>query len=91
MVALGDHSQLNICKRCHPRQLVSQSKSAESGVSVADGKDTSTKRKRRKRKRSSKVRTTSKCDVDGNSADGENSDSDNVDKFKDFLQSDSDD
>jgi len=96
---VGNNSQLNICKRCLPRQRVSQSKSAESGVSVADGKGASsliestksTKAKRRKRKRSSKVQTTSKCDVDGNFADVENSDSDNADKFKDFLQSDSDD
>jgi len=87
---VGNNSQLNFCERCR----VSQSK-----MSVADGKGASsqiestksTKRKRRKRKRSSILQRTSKCDVDGNSADGENSDSDNVDKFKDFLQSDSDD
>ena len=92
---VGDNSQLNICKRCLPRQRVSQSKSGAS----ADGKGESsqiestknTRPKRRKRKRSSKVQSTSKCDVDGNSADGENSDSDNADKFKDLLQSDSDD
>jgi len=95
---VGNNSQLNICQRCLPRQRVSQNKSAESGVS-ADGKGAlsqieSTKKKipkRRKRKRPSKVQTTSKCDVDGNSADGENSDSDNADKFKGLLQSDSDD
>jgi len=95
---VGNNSQLNICQRCLPRQRESQSKSAESGVS-ADGKGASsqiesTKKKRpkrRKRKRPSKVQTTSKCDVDGNSADGENSDSDNADKFKHLLQSDSDD
>ena len=91
---VGDNSQVNICKRCLPRQQGSQSKSAESGV-FADGKGASSQRgkrktlKRRKRKRSSKVQTTS--NEDGNSADGENSDSDNADKLQDFLQSDSDD
>ena len=93
---VGDNSQLNICKRCHRQQGVSQSKCAQSGVST-DGKGAScqientkdSKRKRRKRKRSgSKILTT---EVDGNSADGENSDSDNADKFGEFLQCDSDD
>ena len=92
---IGDQSQLNICKRCLPRQRGSQSKSAESGA-FSDGKGTSsqiesTKRTKPKRKRkgSSKVQTTS--NEDGNFADGENSDSDNADKLQDFLQSDSDD
>ena len=98
-VVLGNHSQLNIAKRCFRQDGVSKNKSTESGV-LTDGKGASSqiessKRKkltRRKRKRSSKVQTTSKCERDGNySADGENSDSDNVDKFPDFLQSDSDD
>ena len=101
-VVFGNHSQLNICKRCFLRERVSQSKSTESGV-LTDGKGVSnqiksttrTKPTRRKRKRSSKVQATSKCERDGNysdySADGENSDSDNADKFPDFLQSDSDD
>ena len=88
---VGDKSQLNVCKRCLRRQQVSlpaQSNSAESGV-FTDGKSPkSSKPKRRKRKISSKVQTTSKCDVDGNSADGENSDSDNADKFRDFLHCD---
>ena len=98
---IGDNSQLNICKRCLLRQRVPQSKnaSAECGV-FTDGKGAScqiesninSKRRRRKQNKSaSKAQTTSKRDVDGNSADGENSDSDNADKFGDFLQCDSDD
>lgn len=97
-VVLGNHSQLNIGKRCFLQDGVSQSKSTESGV-FTDGKGASsrlesskrTRPTRRKRKRSSKVKTTPKCERDGNSADGENSDSDYADKFPDFLQSDSDD
>lgn len=95
---VGNNAQLKICEG-HLQPTVLQNTESKSGVS-ADGQSASSchhasslkKRRRRKRKKISfKAQKVSNCDVDGNSADGENSDSDHSDKFKNFLEYDSDD